>query len=74
VNLTGILTSGERVGGLYGNRILYRDGVPIAAKDGAEIRILATTAAEDRWAIEKALVTRSIPPSLRPYLGKGVRG
>jgi ATP-dependent Lhr-like helicase len=74
VNLTGILTPGERVGGLYGNRILYRDGVPIAVKDGAEIRILTTTTPEDRWAFEKALVTRAIPPALRPYLGKGVRG
>jgi ATP-dependent Lhr-like helicase len=74
VNLTGILTPGDRVGNLYGNRILYRDGVPIAVKDGAEIRILTTTAPEDRWAVEKALVTRSIPPALRPYLGKGVRG
>jgi ATP-dependent Lhr-like helicase len=74
VNLTGILTPGDRVGNLHGNRVLYRDGVPIAVKDGAEIRILTTTAPEDRWAVEKALVTRSIPPALRPYLGKGVRG
>jgi len=74
LNLTGILTPGERVGNLYGNRVLYRDGVPIAVKDGGETRILAATAPEDRWAVEKALVTRSIPPGLRPYLGKGVRG
>jgi ATP-dependent Lhr-like helicase len=74
VNLTGILTPGDRVGGLYGNRILYRDGVPIAVKDGGEIRILTTTAPEERWAVEKALVSRSITPGLRPYLGKGVRG
>lgn len=73
VNLTGILTPGDRVGGLYGNRVLYRDGVPIAVKDGGEIRIL-NAAPEERWAVEKALVTRAVTPGLRPYLGKGVRG
>jgi ATP-dependent Lhr-like helicase len=62
------------VGNLYGNRVLYRDGIPIAVKDGGEIRILASTAPEERWAVEKALVTRTIPPALRPYLGRGVRG
>ena len=74
VNLTGILTPGERVGNLHGNRVLYRDGVPIAVKDGAEVRILTTTAPEDRWTFERALISRHVPPSLRPYLGKGVRG
>jgi ATP-dependent Lhr-like helicase len=72
VNLTGILTPGDRVGALPGNRILYRDGVPIAVKEGGEVRMLAA-AHEERWAIEKALVSRPVPPSLRPYLGKGVR-
>ena len=72
LNLTGILTPGDRVGALAGNRILYRDGVPIAVKEGGEIRMLAA-AHEERWAIEKALVSRPVPPSLRPYLGKGVR-
>jgi ATP-dependent Lhr-like helicase len=74
VNLTGILTSGDRVGALYGNRVLYRDGVPIAVKDGAEIRILPGAPESERWAVEKALVARPITPGLRPYLGKGVRG
>ena len=72
LNLTGVLASGDRVGALPGNRILYRDGVPIAVKEGGEVRMLAA-AHEDRWAIEKALVSRPVPPSLRPYLGKGVR-
>jgi hypothetical protein len=49
------------------------DGVPIAVKDGGEIRVI-NAAPEERWAVEKALVARTVSPGLRPYLGKGVRG
>ena len=40
LNLVGILTPGPRVAALAGNRILYRDGIPIALHEGKETRFL----------------------------------
>lgn|GEM_PF-2296830 len=40
-NLMGIVTSGKRVSSHYKNRVLYIDGVPVAFKEGAEIRLLS---------------------------------
>ncbi|CAJ4974175.1 DEAD/DEAH box helicase [Burkholderia pseudomallei] len=36
LNLTGTLLPGERVPALAGNRILFRDGVPIASLVGGQ--------------------------------------
>ncbi|MCG8606944.1 DEAD/DEAH box helicase [bacterium] len=72
LNLTGIITPGRRVSGLFGNRILYRDGVPIAVKEGGEISFLTQFEDPEKWRIQKALVQRNISPKLRAYLGKGV--
>ena len=41
LNLVGILTPGQKVPSLPTNRILYRDGVPIAVKTGGEVTYLA---------------------------------
>ena len=72
LNLTGIITPGRRVASLFSNRVLYRDGVPIAVKEGKEIQFLTQVAEADRWRMENALIRRSISPKLRAYLGKGV--
>jgi ATP-dependent Lhr-like helicase len=40
LNLTGTITPGDRVPGLTTNRILYRDGVPILARDAGQTRWL----------------------------------
>src|SRR3977135_1267231 len=49
LNLVGILTPGPRLPALTGNRLLYRDGVPIALHAGGEGRFLSTIApAEER--------------------------
>ncbi len=34
LNLVGILTPGPRIAAVLGNRIVYRDGVPVAASEG----------------------------------------
>jgi ATP-dependent Lhr-like helicase len=41
LNLAGIITAGDRVRVAGRSRIVYRDGVPIAAKEGELIRELA---------------------------------
>lgn len=38
LNLVGILTPGERVPAVAGNRVLFRDGIPCAARMGGRLR------------------------------------
>ena len=40
LNLVGILTPGPRLAALTGNRLLYRDGVPVALLAGGEVQFL----------------------------------
>ncbi len=70
LNLVGIATPGERVAALAGNRILYRDGIPIALYEAKQVRFLVDLDAASRWQAEGALVRRSVPPQLRAYLGR----
>lgn len=72
LNLTGVLTPGKRVPGYFGNRILYRDGVPVAFQEAKEIRFLVEPEQQERWDLQTKLVQRTISPRLRKYLGKGV--
>jgi ATP-dependent Lhr-like helicase len=41
LNLTGILTTGERIRAVAGHRIAYRDGVAVATMDGDNLQPLA---------------------------------
>jgi ATP-dependent Lhr-like helicase len=41
LNLTGIITPGDRIRVAAGNRIVYRNGVPVAAMEGDMLRALA---------------------------------
>jgi ATP-dependent helicase Lhr and Lhr-like helicase len=70
LNLVGIATPGERVAALAGNRVLYRDGVPIALYEAKRVRFLVDLDAAARWQAEGALVRRAVPPELKAYLGK----
>ncbi|HZX12833.1 MAG TPA: ATP-dependent DNA helicase, partial [Thermodesulfobacteriota bacterium] len=72
LNLTGVITPGRHVPSLFKNRILYRDGVPVAVKEGKEIRLLTDFERTEKWKIQNALIQRNVSPKLRAYLGKGV--
>ncbi len=69
LNLVGIVTPGARVPALAANRILYRDGVPVAVHAGREVRFLEPLEAHAEWDARNALLRRAIPPALRGYLG-----
>jgi ATP-dependent Lhr-like helicase len=58
LNLVGIVTPGERVPALAGNRVLYRDGEPIAVWEARQIRFLQELAAPERWRAQTALARR----------------
>jgi ATP-dependent Lhr-like helicase len=64
LNLVGILTPGPKLAALTGNRLLYRDGVPIALLAAGEVQFLETLDAASEWAAHKALLrgTQPAPP------------
>jgi ATP-dependent Lhr-like helicase len=69
LNLTGIITPGERIAALGGNRILYQDGVPVLAFAGGQTRPLTPAAADRLAELTSALVRKRIGPALRARLG-----
>ena len=64
LNLAGILTPGPKLAGLTRNRVLYRDGIPIALLEGGEIRFLETLEAGSEWEARKTLLRSSVPAPL----------
>jgi ATP-dependent Lhr-like helicase len=64
LNLAGILTPGPKLPALTGNRLLYRDGLPIALFTGGEVQFLETLDPGTQWEVRKALLRGAVPPSL----------
>ncbi|HEV7984944.1 MAG TPA: DEAD/DEAH box helicase [Steroidobacteraceae bacterium] len=64
LNLAGILTPGARVAALAGNRVLLKDGVPIASYAGGEVQFLASLAPPEQWRIRNALLRNPVRPKL----------
>jgi ATP-dependent Lhr-like helicase len=69
LNLTGIVTPEARVPALGANRVLFRDGVPIAVREARETRHLVEPQGLARHEVERALVRKRVSPALRSYLG-----
>jgi ATP-dependent Lhr-like helicase len=69
LNLAGILTPGPRVAAIAPNRILLRDGVPIAALEAGQIVLLDHEASKLNGEIENALRIGTMPVALRRYYG-----
>src|SRR6185503_8877968 len=70
LNLIGIITPGGRLATAASNRVLFRDGVPIAILEAKEIRFLAELDAAEQWKARNALLRRRIPPKVRAYLSQ----
>jgi len=64
LNLVGILTPGARLPSLSGNRLLYRDGVPIALLAGGEVSFLEELPAPQQWEARNLLLRRQVPAQL----------
>jgi ATP-dependent Lhr-like helicase len=67
LNLVGILTPEARVAAVYTNRILLRDGLPVAALEGGALRRLAETDLTDEQ-LRAALARRSLRHALKQHL------
>jgi ATP-dependent helicase Lhr and Lhr-like helicase len=65
LNLVGILTPDPRVAAIHRNRILFKDGLPIAAVEGGQVRRLADSTLEEPQ-LRTLLARRSLrhPPRL----------
>ncbi|MDP2126464.1 MAG: DEAD/DEAH box helicase [Pseudohongiella sp.] len=50
------------------NRLLYKDGVPVAVLDNDQVRFLREVPAELQWTLEQLLRRHDINPRLRSYL------
>ena len=64
LNLAGILTPGSKLAALTTNRLLYRDGIPIALLAGGEVQFLETVEPSLEWKARKALMRGAVPRSL----------
>ena len=69
LNLTGIVTSGDRVRTAAGNRIVYRNGVPLAALEGDMLRTLGDIDPSIAAEVAAAAAGRRVPV-LTGYVGR----
>jgi ATP-dependent Lhr-like helicase len=63
LNLVGIVTPGEKVPALSGNRVLFEQGVPVAVQTGGEVRFLKEIADKSQWEIRNLLIRKQRPGS-----------
>jgi len=70
LNLLGIVVPTGRLSPSSSNRVLYRDGVPIALMEAKEIRFLIEMTPAEQWQARQALLRRYVPPKVRAYLNQ----
>jgi ATP-dependent Lhr-like helicase len=66
LNLLGILTPGPKLPAVTGNRLLYRDGLPVAVLAGGETQLLEAMEARTEWEARKALLRALASPPIAP--------
>ena len=64
LNIVGILTPGPKLGALTGNRVLYRDGIPVALLAAGGISFLEDLDEAAQWQARKSLLRGAVPASL----------
>ncbi len=67
LNLTGIITPGNRIPAITSNRVGYRDGIPVVAFESGQVRNLEN-GEEVSHEVEKSLRLRKVPPELRAFI------
>ncbi len=64
LNLAGVLLPGSRVPAVYSNRILYRDGIAIAALVAGEVQYFENLEPEKAWELRNVLLRVPTPASI----------
>ncbi len=67
LNLVGVLTPGERLAALTGNRIVFRDGLPVAALSGGRLQFFAPLGGASRAEAERRLIRSAARGVLVPF-------
>ena len=70
LNLSGIVTAGDRVAAVASTRIVYRDGVALAVMEGDYIRPLTTIDPAIAADVASALAGRRVPPVISGFVGR----
>jgi len=70
LNLTGIITPGDRVRAVTSSRVAYCDGVPLATMEGDYLRPLADFEMERRGDVAMALAGRRVPAVVSGFIGR----
>ena len=65
LNLAGIVTAGERIRTIRRNRLVYRDGVPLAVLEGDVVRELTPMPAAMAAEVSRALSRPRLPALVR---------
>src|SRR5262249_22305038 len=73
LNLTGIVTSGERVRAIEGTRGAFRDGVPVAVMEGDFVRPLGAPDTLDAD-VSSILAGRRMPAAVSGFVGRSRAG
>jgi ATP-dependent helicase Lhr and Lhr-like helicase len=74
LNLVGILTPGQRLPALTGNRLLYRDGIPTAVLVADGIQFLEALDPAKEWTAQKELLRGPVhAPPISPTSHDEVR-
>lgn len=66
LNLTGIITPGERVAAQLGSRILLLDGKPVATSQGGDVRIIDGIAENEHGRIKNLLIRKHHAAAVHP--------
>jgi ATP-dependent Lhr-like helicase len=70
LNLTGIVSSGDRVRAITATRIVYRDGVALAALEGDYLRPLSDIEPNAAGDVASALAGRRVPAVTSGFVGR----
>ncbi len=68
LNLVGIITPGPKLAALTGNRVLYRDGIPLAIFAGQEVQFLQAAEGKEEWDARNALLRSAVLGSSSPRI------
>ncbi len=61
LNLTGIITPGKRLPANAGNRVLFRNGVPVALYIGRQVEFLGEIDPKSEWELRQTLLRQQQP-------------
>jgi ATP-dependent helicase Lhr and Lhr-like helicase len=74
LNLTGIVTNGDRIRAITGTRIVYRDGIALAALEGDYLKPLAEIEPNAAGEVASALGGRRVPAVTSGFVGRAPLG